>query len=248
MPADQITEHHCVPHSFDGAGSKVNLAKISEREHSNFHQTTGHAPPDFFLRRFLIGSIAWADQRNRSLAPGVYQDVLSILTPDDWRSIYQSGTFIVPHTAEEGHALRTAKAAFHLAWYLDRERSLTMDQIGLLGIHKLLPLATAQEMQGVHHFFGKDRPHVLMRTFLLDGQSNGELKWVKPMRDEIRQALLKVLRNAKLEYAQHNGATRKIFDLLLDHHERLEQCSGLWQPQLRDHAGTLKRLADEHRK
>jgi len=248
MPEEALTEHHCVPHSFDGAASKVNLAKVSEREHTTFHQRTGHSPPDYFLRRFLIGNIAWEDHKGRSLPPGVYRDVLSILTPEDWRALYQSGTFIVPHPHDEGEAERTAKAAFHVAWYLDREMSLTMDQIGLLGIHKLPPIGIAQEMQGIHHFFGKDKPHVLMRIFLLDGQDAGELKWVKSLREDVRQELLDVLRTAKLERLTSNGAGQRIFDLLLDHHERLATCIKTWQPNLRDHAGTLKGMLGERQK
>ena len=248
MSAEMITEHHCVPHSFDGAGNRVNLSKVPERDHNNFHHMTGHSPPDFFLRRFLIGSVAWQDNRDRSLPPGMYSDVLSILTPEDWRTLYQPGTFVTPHPHDEGEALRKAKAAFHVAWYLDREMSLIMDQIGLLGIHKLPPLGTAQEMQGIHHFFGKDRPHVLMRMFLLDGQEVGELKWVKPMRADIRQELLKILRTSKLERLTANGSSRKIFDLLLDHHARLVECAKIWQPNLRDHAGTLKHLAESWKK
>lgn len=239
-----LTEHHCVPHSFDGAGTEINLSKVPEWEHHCFHETTGHAPPDFFLRRFLIGSVGWKDRKGRSLPAGVYKDVFAVLTPDDWRTLYQSGTFIVPQGHGEGEAMRRAKAAFHLAWYLDREMSLIMDQIGLLGIHKRPPLGTAQEMEGIHHFFAKDRPHVVMRKFLLDTDVEDALKWVKPMRDEVRRELLAVLRHAKLEQLTANGSSQRIFDLLLDHHARLADCAGFWQPNLRDHAGTLKRAAE----
>lgn len=248
MPAETITEHHCVPHSFDGAAGRVNLARVTEGEHNRFHLMTGHSPPDFFLRRFLIGSMAWEDRNGRSLPPGIFQDVLSILTPEDWRTLYRSGTFIVPHPHDEGEALRKAKAAFHVAWYLDREMSLTMDQIGLLGIHKRPPIGLAQESQGIHHFFGKDRPHVLMRTFLLDGEDKGELKWVKSMREDVRQELLKIIRSTRMERLLRNGASQRIFDLLLDHHARLVECAKIWQPNLRDHAGTLKRAAESWKK
>ncbi|MDD4627906.1 MAG: hypothetical protein PHE68_00740 [Candidatus Peribacteraceae bacterium] len=245
MPESDITEHHCVPHSFDGAATRVNLSKVTQAEHNSFHQMTGHSPPDFFLRRFLIGSVGWMDQKGRSLSPSLYQDVLSILTPNDWRDLYQTGTFIVPHGRDQGEALRKAKAAFHVAWYLDREMSLIMDQIGLLGIHKLPPYGTVQEMQGIHHFFGKDRPHVLMRTFLLDGQDAGELKWVKSLREDVRQELLTVLRTTKLERLTSNGSSQRIFDLLLDHHSRLVECTKNWQPNLRNHAVTLKQMLSE---
>ncbi|MDO8469009.1 MAG: hypothetical protein Q7S29_04600 [Candidatus Peribacter sp.] len=245
MPAEIITDHHCVPHSFDGAGNSVNLSRIRASEHRAFHDATGHAPPDFFLRRFLIGSVSWQDHKDRSLPPGMYQDVLALLTPDDWHTLYQPGTFIETHDHSEGESLRRAKAAFHLAWYLDREMSLIMDQIGLLGIHKLPPFGTAKEMQRVHQFFAKGRPHVVMRKFLLDTTEDDSLKWAKPMREDIRKALLDVLRLSKLERLTSNGSGQRIFDLLLDHHERLVNCTKIWEPNLRDHAGTLKRLSQQ---
>jgi len=245
MPEDIITEHHCVPHSFDGAGTSVNLSHIPETEHQAFHDAIGHAPPDFFLRRFLIGSVGWKDRKERSLPPGMYEDVLALLAPDDWHTLYQPGTFIATHDRSDGESLRRAKAAFHLAWYLDREMSLIMDQIGLLGIHKLPPFATAKEMQRVHQFFDKNRPHVVMRKFLLDTDADDTLKWAKPMRDDIRKELLDVLRLSKLERLTSNGSSQRIFDLLLDHHERLVHCTKIWEPNLRDHGGTLKRLSQQ---
>lgn len=241
-----LTDHHCVPHSFDGASSNVNLSRVWEEEHHQFHETTGHLPPDFFLRRFLIGNVTWTDGKERSLPPGVYKDVLSLLTPEDWHSLYQPGTFNTAHPRNEGESLRRAKAAFHVAWYLDREMSLVMDQIGLLGIHKMPPYSVEREMRAVHQFFGKDRPHVLMRMYLLEQDERSERKWAKPMRDDVRKDLLQILRTSKLEPLYANGSLQRIFDHLLSHHERLSRCAGIWQPNLRDHAGTLKRAAQLH--
>jgi len=239
--ASETNEHHCVPRSFDGAHCEGNISRMLITEHDRFHQATGHAPPDFLLRRFLIGSVGWKDHDNRSLPPGTYEDVLRLLTPEDWRTLYQDGTFIETHGHSKGESLRRAKAAFHLAWYLDRERSLSMDQIGLLEIHKLLPYGAVEEMRGISRFFKGDSPQAVMRTFLCDTAEDDSLKWARPMREDVRQQLLIILRHSRPEHLADKGASQRIFDLLLDHHARLEECARIWEPNLRDLAGVLKR-------
>ena len=206
---------------------------------------TGHAPPDFFIRRYLIASAHWQDHKGRSLPPGVFQDILPLLTPEDWHTLYQPGTFITspPNGAKAKEEERTAKTSFHLAWYLDREMSLVTDLIGLLSIHKLPPLAIAQEAKQISKFFGKEKPHVLLRKFLLETDALGDAKWVKPLREDVRSELLDVLRTSRLERHTANGAGRRIFDLLLDHHQRIVECAKTWQPNLRDHAETLKGMS-----
>jgi hypothetical protein len=248
MPEPNFNEHHCVPHSFDGASSAVNLTRLAVGEHNAFHKATGHTPPDFFIRRFLIGSIPWEDGEGRSFPQGAYKDLLTLLTPDDWRTLYHPATFLRRTGRDAGEGQRVAKASFHIAWYLTREMSLTMDQIGLLGIHMLPPHESGKEMMRIERYFKKDRPHVLLRKFLLETSEAGDPKWVKPMQEDVRRELLRILRNSKLEERTSNGESLHIFDLLLDHHARLVECAKGWQPQLRDHAGTLKRLLSERMK
>lgn len=248
MATPDFNEHHCVPHSFDGASNEVNLSRLAVGEHDAFHQATGHTPPDFFIRRFLIGSVPWEDGKGRSLPQRAYKDVLTLLTPDDWRTLYHPATFIRGSERDVGMAQRVAKASFHLAWYLDREISLTMDQIGLLGIHKLPPHESIREMKRISRFFNKDRPHVLLRKFLLETSETGDLKWVKPLKEDVRKELVRIFRHTPLEQRTSNGASQHIFDLLLDHHARLVECAKGWQPHLRDYAGTLKRLLSERMK
>lgn len=246
MQEDRDTNvHHCVPHSFDGASADVNLSRPPKDEHDRLHTVLGHAPPDFSLRRMLIGNVLWMDDKERSLPYGMYEDILPILTPNDWHTLYVPDTFIPPSKNGHAHgeAQRIARVSFHLAWYLDRERSLVTDLLGLLGINKY-PIQIEDQMRRIGDFFEKTRPHVAMRKFLLDCDTNGDLKWVKPLQEDIRQKLLHVLRSAKLESHTQNRAKQRIFDCLLDHHMRLVECARIWQPNLRDHAETLKSMTD----
>ncbi|MDD4319642.1 MAG: hypothetical protein PHW10_04960 [Candidatus Peribacteraceae bacterium] len=160
--------------SFDGATVSHNVVEMDAARHGHFHDLFGHSSPDSTIRRMLLASIAWDNGNGKALPPGLYRDVLPLLTPEDWHGLYEDTSFMfqIP-SSHTGARERNARTSFHLAWYLDQEAALTMDTVGYVGIHKHLPVDVADKVQDMLGFFQAGKPHRALKSLLQEENGGG---------------------------------------------------------------------------
>ena len=266
------TTHHCVPRSMDGingsnlngydASSDVpnmkncNITRIEEKEHIAYHRVMERKMPDFHLRKLLLLGIDSKDMK--CLPPGAAKDLLDVLLTDDWRSLYVPEAFRSVQE-ESGAGLGSgqcdikgmlAQTALHLQSDIDEERGAARAALQYVVTSKFIPIDAERYVIDVRLFLSRFVEEVIdirdcMKLILSDRYySDDELKWVKPMRNEIREELLRVLESADPVSIHDDGVRSRYMDVFIDYQDRLEDCSKMWEPSISTYREEIRRLVN----
>lgn len=229
--------HHGLPRSLGGATHKSNITKLDPERHTDYHEMAGHPPPCVFLRKLLFAAVT---RDHPGVPPGALEDVLPVITRQDWRTLYVPEALRIDDGVTHRESKQyLGKVSFHLACHLEEERLAVMHRIGLLGIGKFLPRSEYAFGQESDLFFRTDDPVDKMRRFLLERNDQGELLWAKPMRDDVRREVMEVLRGVHPEKMTEEGQARML-RVLAKHHRQLHDVTPAWKPSLSiliDHVG-----------
>ncbi len=244
MLPGQSNRHHGVPRSFTGEDDEVwNLTVVDEMEHGKYHQMSGHLPPDFLIREIVATSGSYRDASGHKLPLSFTHDVLKMLLPFDWRSLYVPQAVKKPQENGSDRDL-FARSAIHVHNHIHKEISTVSNAIRLLTYRTPLPNHLRIFNSNFRKFFGEENPAQAIRSLLIAKTENNDLKWVKPMQPSLRSNLLDATLRARPE-ALSQKSRRKMNQLFHDYHGVLINRLDIWQPLPNDYLPVIEERATE---
>ncbi len=229
-------DHHCVPRSFLGSNADINVSRLSVPEHDAYHRVAGFRPPDFLIRKVLLASINWHDAEGKMIPARLYQEAFMLLTPDDWRSFYDSSSMRRIEEAPNGNG--ATKAAVHVHMHLWEEQAMVAEAIASVGISRYLSPQVRDFSNNFMSFFRTDDPIAALRNYLQDSSETKERKWTKPLTPSAFSHFCD-LTKSKVNEVMSVNSRQQLLTALVDHHVQLNRCIGRWQPSVIDNIAAI---------
>lgn len=250
----RTNKHHGVPYSFGGSDNvEFNLSDVDIGEHDLFHTITGHLPPCFLTRLNVIRTIGWGDSKGRVPNAEYFADMLNVLTPDSFNSLYQPKAFRPLETMTRP---MRAQTALHIFTALGTESRHIHDAIGYLGGNRdYVERDTRRKLEDFMMFFRNQNPIRAINSYVTDTNENGQLKWTKPVLPESRSDIQQITRSARLEYISSQWIARMI-RILNAQKVEIQKRQESWNPSLHNYIQDIaahgfdhiKRIKHRHRK
>lgn len=182
------TKHHVVPYTLGGSDESVNLMDgVPRQEHNCVHAWLSNKPPCFGFRTALLHAIGG----EFCPEPEVLEHVLQITTMPNWYKLYDPDAF-VPVSASSAPEKAKKSREFQITFW--KEEELLIRNV----LHALLngrdfPVQTqsgAEFQSRILVSMKSENLRDAMEEMLTHPHKGNRLRWVNPIREVTRIALL----------------------------------------------------------
>lgn len=224
--------HHNVPESRSGSNEENNLSTVVIPRHNDFHQTWGsNALPTELIRHIALQSIGVANPNDRLDASQV-RKIFEMTRLQDWQQYYWDDAVVSAAGSQAAErSLQNLRATVN---FLSQEKVWTNDTVTTIrGEDTAFPASKHLLLNHSEKFFNVQTPAKAIEAFLTE-KHDGELSWSKPMKHNVRNGILEVLRNRE---GTPSDNRKEYVYVLLTHHKTLDT-------HTRDIERTFRRVHD----
>ena len=183
----KITDHHNVPTSQGGSSDKINISKIEETHHSDFHVWAENQLPCRLIRLLLLHGIGMKNPP----PPAMVAEIFEITNRRDMKKLYDSEAFHISSSPQSGN--REKKAARFAETHTLGELVAIRHTIHAVTNGGTYPAKQSLFLPRAQSFFQTDSSVHAALSLCTEEDERGRLAWVKPIRDEIRERIIDAL-------------------------------------------------------
>ncbi len=178
--------HHNVPSSRGGSDETDNLSGVEIPRHALFHRFASNYIPTELGHVLPLHSIGLPPDRRLSIEQ--IDALFKITTMREWFRLYDLRA--LRHVTDPCAAVRSLSALEHTRTLLLQEMAWIRETIGALDLPEAhFPVEQHLLITHAAAFFDEQHPADMIRN-LFDERHQGELSWVKPVKVDVRDAVL----------------------------------------------------------
>ncbi len=227
--APKITDHHNVPGSLGGSDESINLSRIEDGHHGDFHEWASNHLPCQLTRLLAIHAIG----TEKPVEPDTLETVFQITTLKNWTKLYDRDAM---HLVSEPTGLKHAcKAAENNADHLLVELSDIRRTLQALTNGGVFPVKNSLVLPKALDFFGVETALDALRELHSEVDDEGNLAWVKPMQEVTRQSIDDAL-NGRVKKRRLQKQRKAFIQILRKQQKIVEEHYEHWKDALSKHA------------
>lgn len=207
------------------------------QNHDAFHREAGFLPPDCIIRLLALDGFT---KNTWSIPIKTAREIFKVLTPKNWKSLYQKGTFKKVDPKKKKDKKRSAIAAYHMHRAFLHEQVAINDAAG-----RVSGFDEKRHVMNVASFFRASTPSIAINRLVTESvgkQDEKYYKWVEPMQPAIRKRIEELTEgDIKLQ-----SYTAKVREEALELFEELDDHVQMWRkttsPNIRNYTEELAAL------
>lgn len=225
-------KHHPVGESLLGAKK----FSINKHEHAAFHRACGYSAPDMLARRLVYAGFT---KNSYSIPLETAQSILDVLSPEQWRDIYEPDTFMELDLQTLPHRDRAALASYHMRNFFQAEQRDIQYAMG-----RTAGMEEPQPMKDVMMFFRTNSAPLALKKLFSEtaGRSqNHRLKWAETVHSDKWKSVMEDVSTMQMQKISQE--TREdVLELLQDQSDKVHHWMKNTFPKLEDFTPELARM------